>query len=92
MARLRTMVSGLTGLGWASPAFQAPEMGAQPAGCAPWRRKGRASTSPSSTSWRKARSILVSMLPPAIGTTTWPGSRQPRCSAISKPTVFDPSA
>ena len=30
--------------------------------------------------------------PPAIGHTTWRGTRQPKSSAISKPNVFEPSA
>ena len=40
----------------------------------------------------KPLSTLTSCAPDAIGTTTCSGSRQPSCSAISKPSVLDPSA
>ena len=53
----------------------------------PW-----ASTRPSRINSSKAFLILVINEPPAMGTTTLSGRRQPSCSAISKPTVFEPSA
>jgi hypothetical protein len=39
--------------------------------------------SPSMRSSLKALWILVMSEPPAHGTTTWAGARQPSCSAIS---------
>ena len=89
--RLRTMVDGLTSGGRSSPSFHARTTGAHPSACTPWSENGRGSTRPTSTSWPKARSTLVMRLAPAMGETTWRGSVQPICSAISKPTVFEPS-
>src|SRR5919197_1153516 len=84
-------VLGLTGRSCSSPCFQAPAIGAQPSGCAPCSANGSSGTSRRSASSLKAFSTLLISDPPAIGATTWPGSRQPPCSASSKPTVFDPS-
>jgi len=39
-----------------------------------------------------ALATFVSREPLAIGTTVCFGKRQPSCSAISKPMLFDPSA
>ena len=83
MASERAMVFGFCGSISLLPAFTAVLMGLHPVACAPKNFTLLASTSPSSASSRKALAILVINDPPAIGTTTLSGSRQPSCSAIS---------
>ena len=59
----------------------------------PGRRRpamGVCGTRPSEVISEKPLSTLTSWAPDAIGTTTCSGSRQPSCSAISKPSVLDP--
>ena len=92
MARERAMVAGFCGSMSGLPALTAVEIGEQPVACAPKNFTGLASTRPSAINSSKAFLIFVMSEPPAIGTTTLSGRRQPNCSAISKPTVFDPSA
>ena len=53
---------------------------------------GFGSTRPRLISSVKPLSILVSWAPEATGMTTWSGSRQPSCSAISYASVLEPSA
>ena len=86
------MVAGFCGSISALPVFTAVEMGEHPVACAPKNFTGLSSTKPSLLSSSNAFLILVINDPPAMGTTTLSGKRQPSCSAISKPTVFDPSA
>ena len=59
--------------------------GLQPVACAPWMVKGCSSMRPTLIASWYDLAILVSSEPLAIGTTVWRGSRQPSCSAISKP-------
>src|SRR5712664_2013072 len=91
MASERAMVLGFCGSKRARLRLTPSEMGEQPVACAPKNFTGLASTQPSVTSSRNALAILVMSEPPAMGTTTLSGSRQPSCSAISKPCVFEPS-
>src|SRR5215831_2163716 len=92
MASDLAIVDGRTGCTTSWPARNAAATGAHPVACAPNTRYGVSATSPSEISSRNALSILTSCAPDATGTTIWAGSRQPSCSAISKPMVLDPSA
>ena len=92
IARERAMVLGRCGRMSSVPSLTAVEMGEQPLACAPKKRTGLLSTRPSSISSLNAFRILRISEPPAMGQTTLSGSRQPSCSAISYPTVFEPSA
>jgi hypothetical protein len=83
MARLLAMVSGLTGRIASVPALNAVATGEQPVAWAPKIVYGLSSTSPRVMSSWNALSTLVSCEPDATGITTWSGSRQPSCSAIS---------
>src|SRR4051794_8755891 len=83
---------GLTGITSDAPDSNATAIGEHPADCAPNTRHADAGTSAAATSSLNALWILVNIDPDAIGATYWPGSRQPNCSATSKPSVFDPSA
>jgi hypothetical protein len=85
------MVAGFCGSISVLPVFTAVEMGEHPVACAPKNFTGFSSTNPIFTSSSNAFLILTINDPPAIGQTTLSGKRQPSCSAISKPTVFDPS-
>ena len=77
------MPVGLTGVTTSRPCSNAVAIGEQPADWAPNIRHDGESTSPAATSSLNALWILVSIEPDAIGATTWPGSRQPSCSATS---------
>jgi len=92
MASDLAMVSGRTGRTTSCPAANAADTGEQPVAWAPNTRHGVCGTRPSEVSSEKPLSTLTSWAPDAIGTTTCSGSRQPSCSAISKPSVLDPSA
>ena len=83
MASDLAMVSGLTGATTSWPALNACATGEQPVAWAPKIRYGLSSTRPSLISSRNPLSTLVSCEPDATGMTTWSGSRQPSCSAIS---------
>ncbi len=76
-------VRGRTGTRTSEPSRIIVTMGPQPAACAACIRGGRPSTSPRSASSANAFPIFVRRAPPAHGTTTWAGVRQPSCSAIS---------
>src|SRR3954451_21206936 len=86
------IVDGRTGCTTSWPALYAADTGEHPVAWAPNTLYGDPSTSPSCDSSRQALSTFVSSAPDATGTTTCSGSRQPSCSAISEPTVFEPSA
>ena len=92
MASDLAMVSGLTGRIASEPSLKAAETGEQPVACAPKTAYGLSSTRPRAISSWNALSTLVSWEPDATGMTIWSGSRQPSCSAISKPSVLEPSA
>src|SRR6516162_8363096 len=92
MASDLAIVAGRTGRTTSCPAANAADTGAQPVAWAPNTRHGACGTRPSETSSPNPLSTLTSWAPEAIGTTTWAGSRQPSCSAISKARVLDPSA
>ena len=86
MASDLAMVFGVfTGFTWSRSSSTMSTIGAQPAACAPWMRglRAGADSRPSFSSSPNALPILVTSEPPAIGTTTCAGSRQPSCSAIS---------
>jgi hypothetical protein len=53
--------------------------------------EAESSTRPRRTSSRYAFQTLGRIVPPATGITVCFGSRQPSCSAISKPWVLAPS-
>ncbi len=74
------------------PALNAAEMGLHPVACAPWMTNDCSSISPTFIASWYAFAILVSSDPLAIGTTVCRGVRQPSCSMISNPCVFEPSA
>src|SRR5579875_879988 len=92
MASDLAIVAGRTGRTTSCPAANAADTGAHPLAWAPNTRHGVWGTRPRPTSSPNALSTFTSCAPEAIGTTTCSGSRQPSCSAISKPSVFDPSA
>jgi hypothetical protein len=92
MASDLAMVSGRTGRTTSCPAANAADTGEHPVAWAPNTRHGLCGTRPSAVSSVKPLSTFTSWAPDAIGTTTCSGSRQPSCSAISKPSVLDPSA
>ena len=83
--RPRNRVAAFADRSAPAPLLTAVEIGEQPVACAPKNFTGLASTQPSVTSSRNALAILPISEPPAIGTTTLSGKRQPSCSAISNP-------
>ena len=66
--------------------------GEQPSAWAPFIVGTSPSSSPTSIQSEKPLAIFVYSDPEAIGTTHQSGISQPSCSAISKATVFEPSA
>src|ERR1035441_1766895 len=85
------MVFGRCGSISSQYCLTAVEIGEHPDACAPKNFTGFGSTSPRRISSSNAFLIFVISDPPAIGTTTLSGNFQPSCSAISYPTVFEPS-
>ncbi len=88
---LLAMVFGFCGWNVSAPDSIARATGLQPAACAAWMRGPSSDTRPRSISSRYAFQTLGRIVPPATGTTVCFGSRQPSCSAISKPWVLAPS-
>ena len=91
IASERAIVAGRTGR-TRPPSWKAVATGAQPSAWPPTSRGGAPSTSPSSCSSAKPWCTFENIAPEAIGATTASGVRQPSCSAISKASVFEPSA
>ena len=91
MASDLAIVAGFCGVISGLPFLAAVVMGEQPVAWAPKNRVFAGSTQPSFCNSPNAFATLVMSEPPAIGMTTFWGSRQPSCSATSKPSVFDPS-
>ena len=91
IASERAIVFGRTGFTF-SPLWNAVATGEQPSACPPKSRGVVPSTSPSSSSSPKPWCTFENIAPEAIGAMTASGSSQPSCSAISKPSVFEPSA
>ena len=87
----RAIVLGRTGATFV-PSANASATGEQPSACAPINRGCAPSTRPSSRSSLKPWCTFENIAPDAIGATTASGNVQPSCSAISKPSVFEPSA
>ena len=83
MASERAIVFGRCGSISLLYCLTAVEIGEQPEACAPKNFTGFGSTRPSRISSSNAFLIFVISDPPAIGTTTLSGKRQPSCSAIS---------
>ena len=83
MARDLAIVRGFTGTRTSEPFFTMVTMGPQPSGCAAYIRVATGPMRPRVDSSLRAFQILVMREPPAHGTTTWAGARQPSCSAIS---------
>ena len=93
MASDLAMVFGFgTGRMRSVPALNAALIGLQPVACAPWMEKGCSSMRPTLIASWYDFAILVRSEPLAIGATVCRGRRQPSCSQISKPMVFEPSA
>ncbi len=91
IASERAIVFGRTGFTFA-PSANAVATGEQPSAWPPIRRGVVPSTSPSSSSSLKPWCTFENIAPDAIGAITASGSSQPSCSAISKASVFEPSA
>ena len=93
MASDLAMVLGFTGRMKSWFSMKAVATGEHPSACAPEMRTwGSSSSRPTFHSSWKPLAILVSCDPDATGTTTWSGTCHPNCSAVSKASVFDPSA
>ena len=84
MASERAMVVGFCGSISSFEFFTASAIGEQPVACAPKNFTGLRFNKPQRHQVRRnALLIFVISEPPAIGTTTLSGKRQPSCSAIS---------